>query len=321
MRIQKGIAMVMQRPSVEVPGKRILPMSIQKNWELYLMITPVVVYFIFLQYLPMYGIQIAFKDFYAVKGITGSPWIGFENFERFFRSYQFPIVLKNTVGISLYEILVGFPFPILLALIVNEMRSGPFKNITQTVTYAPHFLSVVVLCGMVMEMLSPTVGVVNVLIKALGGKAVYFMTNPAAFKTIYVFSGIWQNAGYDSILYIAALAGIDVQLYEAATVDGASKWKKLLYVTLPGLIPTVTIMFILRMGSVMSVGFTKVYLLQNDLNLSASEVISTYVYKKGLLGSEFSFASAVDLFNAVINMTMLVIVNKLSKKVGETSLW
>lgn len=313
--------MVIQRLSSAASGRRLLPAGIRKNWELYLMIAPVVVYFIVLQYLPMYGVQIAFKDFYAIKGITGSPWIGFENFARFFRSYQFPIVLRNTVGISLYEILVGFPFPILLALIVNEMRSGPFKNITQTVTYAPHFLSVVVLCGMVIEMLSPTVGIVNVLIKALGGKAAYFMTESAAFKTIYVFSGIWQNAGYDSILYIAALAGIDVQLYEAATVDGASKWKKLLYVTLPGLIPTVTIMFILRMGGVMSVGFTKVYLLQNDLNLSASEVISTYVYKKGLLGSEFSFASAVDLFNAVINMTMLVIVNKLSKKVGETSLW
>lgn len=300
--------------------KKRIPARMKKNWELYLMILPVVAYFILFQYLPMYGVQIAFKDFLAVKGIWGSPWIGLKHFMRFFRSYQFPVLIRNTIGISVYEILVGFPFPIILALIINEMRNGRFKNITQTATYAPHFLSVVVLCGMVVESLSAT-GIVNSVVQSFGGTPVYFMTEPSWFKTIYVFSGIWQNSGYDSIIYIAALAGIDVQLYEAAVVDGASKFKRLIHITLPGIVPTATIMFILKMGRIMSVGFTKVFLLQNDLNLSSSEVISTYVYKKGLLGSEFSFASAVDLFNAVINLVLLVTVNKISKKVGETSLW
>ena len=285
------------------------------------MIFPVIVYFIIFCYLPMYGIQIAFKDFMPVKGIGGSPWVGFRQFTRFFHSYQFPILMKNTIGISVYELLVGFPFPIILALMLNEMKNGIFKNTAQTITYAPHFLSVVVLCGMVIGMLSPSTGVVNSFIKLFGGKAVYFITEPSFFKTIYVFSGIWQNTGYDAIIYIAALAGVDIQLYEAATVDGANKFQRLLHVTIPCIIPTITIMFILRTGHIMNVGFNKVFLLQNDLNLPASEVISTYVYKKGLLGSEFSFSTAVDLFNSVINMTLVVIVNKISRKIGDTSLW
>lgn len=313
--------MTIRGSSALTARKGVLPSDIAKNWELYIMILPVVVYFIIFNYLPMYGIQIAFKDFMAVKGIWGSPWIGIHQFVRFFHSYQFPILMKNTIGISVYELLVGFPFPIILALMINEMRNGIFKNTAQTITYAPHFLSVVVLCGMVICMLSPSTGVINAFIKLFGGKAVYFITEPSFFKTIYVFSGVWQNTGYDAIIYIAALAGVDIQLYEAATVDGANKFQRLLHVTIPCIIPTITIMFILRTGHIMNVGFTKVFLLQNDLNLSASEIISTYVYKKGLLGSEFSFGTAVDLFNAVINMTLLVIVNKISRKIGETSLW
>lgn len=313
--------MTLRPSSAAVSKKRLLPPSITRNWELYLMILPVVIFFIIFHYLPMYGVQIAFKDFFATKGIWGSPWVGFRHFERFFHSYQFGSLIKNTIGISIYELLVSFPFPIILALMINELRNGHFKNVTQTITYAPHFLSVVVLCGMAIAMLSPTTGVINTLIKAFGGTPLYFMTEPSYFKSIFVFSGVWQNAGYDSIIYMAALAGVDIQLYEAATVDGANKFQKLLHITLPCIIPIATIMFILKMGGVMNVGFTKVFLLQNDLNLVSSEVISTYVYKKGLLGSEFSFASAVDLFNAVINMVMLISVNKISRKVGETSLW
>lgn len=313
--------MTIRGSSTLTARKGILPSSFTKNWELYLMISPVVVYFIVFRYLPMYGIQIAFKDFYAIQGIWGSPWVGFKHFIRFFHSYQFPILMKNTIGISIYELLVGFPFPIILALIINELKNGKFKNLTQTITYAPHFLSVVVLCGMVTVMLSPTTGIVNTIIKLFGATPTYFTTEPSLFKSIFVFSGVWQNTGFDAIIYIAALAGIDIQLYEAATVDGANKFQRLLHVTLPCIIPTIIIMFILRTGHIMNVGFNKVFLLQNDLNLSASEVISTYVYKKGLLGSEFSFSTAVDLFNSVINMTLLVIVNKISRKISDTSLW
>ena len=285
------------------------------------MVLPVLAWVILFKYLPMYGIQIAFKDYSASKGIMGSAWVGVKHFTRFFNGYQFGSLLRNTLSLSIGALLFGFPMPILLALLLNERKDGLFRRSAQTVTYAPHFLSTVVLCSMLIEMLSPSHGVINSLIKLFGGKPIYFITEPDCFMPIYVISGIWQNAGYDAIVYMAALASVDISLYEAAKIDGANKWNCLIHVTLPCIIPTAMIMLILKCGNMMNVGFTKIYLLQNDLNLSASEVISTYVYTKGLLGAEYSFASAVDLFNAVINLVLLLVVNGIGRKTSETSLW
>lgn len=293
----------------------------RRNWDLYLLITPVIIYFIIFKYVPMYGVQIAFKDFIPKLGFWGSPFVGMKHFIRFFNSYNFMQLLGNTFGVSLYSLAVGFPVPIILALMLNEVRNSRFKKTVQTVTYAPHFLSVVVLVGMITAFLSPSNGIINKLIVLLGGQSIYFMTEPGWFKTLYVLSGVWQNAGWGSIIYMAALAGIDISLYEAAIVDGASKFKRLWHITIPCLMPTAIILLILDVGNIMNVGFEKVFLMQNELNKSASDVISTYVYRVGLLGSDFSFSSAVGLFNSVINFILLVIVNELSKRLKETSIW
>lgn len=297
-----------------------LPRSIRKNWDLYLLIVPVVLYFLLIKYLPMYGIQIAFKDFTAAKGIWGSPWVGFKHFERFFNNYQFWTLIKNTLGISLLQILVAFPIPIVFALLVNEVRGKWFKKSVQSIAFMPHFLSTVVLVGIVMAFLSPSTGLVNNLIRLFGGEPVYFMTEPSLFKPIFVLSDIWQNAGFSSVLYIAVLAGIDKSLYEAAMIDGASKLRRLVHIAIPCLVPTAVIMLIFQFGSIMDVGFEKIYLMQNDLNRSASSVISTYVYEMGLLGSQFSFSAAVGLFNSVINFVLIVVVNQIARRSG-TSLW
>jgi putative aldouronate transport system permease protein len=294
---------------------------IKKNWDLYLLIAPVTIYFIIFKYLPMYGVQIAFKNFIPKRGIWDSPWVGLKHFLRFFNSFNFEQLMTNTLGISLYSLIVGFPIPILLALMMNEVKNRYFKKTVQTMTYIPHFLSTVVLIGMVTAFLSPSNGVINKFIVAFGGKPIYFMAEAAWFKSLYVFSGVWQSAGWGSIVYMAALAGIDVELYEAAIMDGASKLQRLMHITIPCLLPTATVLLILDVGRIMNVGFEKVFLMQNSLNMSSSDVISTYVYRVGLLGSDFSFSSAVDLFNSVINFILLVLVNQLSKKFGETSLW
>ncbi len=301
--------------------RMIIPQSVRRNWDLYLLILPVVAYFLLIKYLPMYGIQIAFKDFSASKGIWGSDWVGMKHFVRFFNNYQFWTLIKNTVGISLYQISVAFPIPIIFALLINEVRSKWFKKSVQSITFMPHFLSTVVLVGMVMAFLSPSTGLVNHAIRWLGGEAIYFMTEPGMFKSIYVFSDIWQNMGFSSILYIAVLSGIDRHLYEAAVIDGASRMQRLLHIAIPHLIPTAIIMLIFQFGSIMDIGFEKIFLMQNDLNISASNVISTYVYEMGLLGSQFSFSAAVGLFNSVINLILIVIVNSIARKVSETSLW
>lgn len=298
-----------------------LPRSIRKNWDLYLLVLPVVLYFILIKYLPMYGIQIAFKDFSPVKGIWDSGWAGLKHFERFFNNYQFWTLIKNTVGISLYQIAVAFPIPIVFALMVNEIRGKWFKQGVQSIVFMPHFLSTVVLVGMVMAFLSPSTGIVNNLLRLLGEEPVYFMTEPGWFKTIYVLSDVWQNMGFSSVLYIAVLAGVDKHLYEAAMIDGAGKLKRLIHISVPALVPTAVIMLIFQFGSVMDIGFEKIYLMQNDLNRSASSVISTYVYEMGMLGSQFSFSAAVGLFNSVINLALILLVNQLAKRAGGTSLW
>lgn len=295
--------------------------AILVNWDLYLLLIPVVLYFALFHYWPMYGVQIAFKDFIAVKGIDGSAWVGLKHFTRFFHSFYFGRLIRNTLGVSLYQLVVGFPVPILLALLLNEVRQNRLRKFVQTVTYAPHFLSSIVLVGMMLAFLSPKNGILNQLIVLFGGEPISFLTDPLWFKTLYVLSDIWQNAGWASIIYIAALAGIDPQLYEAAKIDGAGKWQIMKSISLRGILATIVIMFILQAGQVMSVGFEKVFLMQNNLNLESSEVISTYVYKNGLVGAQYSYATAIGLFNSLINFTMLLVFNGLSKKIGETSLW
>mgnify|MGYP003899022703 CR=1 FL=1 len=292
---------------------------ILRNWDLYLLILPVD--FVIFHYYPMYGVQIAFKNFMPVRGISGSPWVGFRHFERFFNSYYFWRLLRNTLGIGVYELLVGFPFPIILALAINEVTNKRFQRFIQTVTYAPHFLSTVVLVGIVSMLLSYNNGVVNSLIELFGGERISFMTEPGWFKTIYVLSGVWKNMGWNSIVYLAALAGVDPELHEAAKVDGATQFQRIIHINLPSIIPTIVILLILNAGRVLSVGFEKVYLMQNSLNMEASDVIATHVYRTGLLGAQYSYAAAVGLFNSVINFIMLVAVNRIARRLNETSLW
>ncbi|SHH87932.1 ABC transporter permease [Clostridium grantii] len=295
--------------------------ALKKDYQLYLLILPAVIYFLIFHYAPMYGIQIAFKDFSPVKGITGSPWVGFKYFERFFNSYQFWILLKNTLGISVFQLVAGFPIPIILALLLNQVKQKHFKKLVQTVTYIPHFISVVVLVGMLNVFLSPTTGLVNNLLHLLGKDPIYFLGVPEYFKSIFVFSGVWQNAGWGSIIYLAALAGVSPELYEAAKVDGATKLQIIKNVDIPSIMPTIIILLIMNLGQIMNLGFQKAFLLQNSLNAGASEIIQTYMYKIGLLQMQFEYSTAISLFNTLINIILLVSANRLSKKFTENSLW
>lgn len=294
--------------------------SFRRNWELYLLLVPVILYFVVFHYYPLYGLQIAFKDFIATKGIADSPWVGFKHFERFFDSYYFWRLIKNTIGIGLFTLLVAFPVPIIIALLLNEVNSLRFKKFVQTVIYAPHFLSTVVVVGMLLLFLKSD-GMINQLIMLFGGTPIDFITEPAWFKSIYVLSDVWQTMGWSSIIYIAALSAVDPAQHEAAMIDGASKFKRILHINLPAIMPTIVILFILNMGSVMAVGFEKVFLMQNDLNMSASDVISTFVYRSGILEAQYSFSAAVGLFNSIINFFLLIMVNKIARKVSDTSLW
>lgn len=294
--------------------------SIWKNWELYVLLSPVILYFIVFHYVPLYGLQIAFKDFIASKGIIGSPWVGFKHFERFFDSYYFWRLIKNTIGIGVFTLVVSFPVPIILALLLNEVKSLRYKKFVQTVIYAPHFLSTVVVVGMLLLFLK-TDGLINQIIRLFGGTPIDFISEPAWFKSLYVFSDVWQTMGWSSIIYIAALAAVDPAQHEAAMIDGASRLQRIFHINIPAIMPTIVILFILNAGSVMAVGFEKVYLMQNDLNMSASDVISTFVYRSGILEAQYSFSAAVGLFNSIINFIMLIMVNQIAKKVNETSLW
>ena len=296
-------------------------MDFHKNWPVYLMFLPVLVFYLMFHYKPMYGIIIAFKDFSMRKGITGSPWIGFENFTRLFSSYWFPIIIKNTLTLSLLNLIVGFPIPIILALLLNEVGNGRFRKTFQTISYAPHFISIVVLCGMLVIFTNPTHGIINILLGKIGVESINFLGIAADFKWVYVLSGVWQEMGWGSIIYFAALSSVDKSLIEAADIDGANRLQKIWYINLPVLVPTIMVLLVLQFGSLLSVGYEKVYLLQNSTNLSASEVISTYVYKVGLQQADFSFSAAVDVFNSVINTTILLLANGISRKLTHTSLF
>lgn len=295
--------------------------SFIKYWDLYILLIPVLAYFIIFKYFPMYGLQIAFKNFSPRLGFSKSPWVGLDHFIRFFTSHNFGQIIYNTISISVVTLIFTYPCPIILALLLNEMHNATYKKIVQTVTYAPHFLSTVVVIGMMVSFLSPSTGIINHIIKLFGGEPVYFITRPEYFKPLYVISDIWKNTGWNSIIFLSALANVDVNLYEAAKIDGANRWQQLLNITLPSIIPTSIIILILNCGKLMNVGFEKVFLMQTDLTLGVSEVISTYVYKQGILSTQFSYSTAIGFFNSVINFVLLVVVNYIAKKVSDVSLW
>ncbi len=294
-------------------------------WQLYVFLLLPVAYILIFQYWPMFGLQIAFKKFSISKGIWESPWVGFKNFTKFFNAYQFSNIMRNTLTLSIYAILAAFPFPILFALVLNTIENTKLKKVVQTITYMPHFISTVVLVGMLMQIFHPMVGVYGRFVKALTGEMpADLFANPNAFPHLYVWSGVWQGFGYNSIIYIAALTNVSAELHEAAQVDGASRFQRVLHIDIPALLPTIIIMLILRTGSIMSIGFEKTYLMQNNLNLSRSEIISTFVYKKGLgagVANDYSYSTAIGMFNSVVNLILITCVNGISRRVSETSLW
>lgn len=298
--------------------------TMKKNWRLYLFLLLPVLYILIFAYVPMAGVQIAFKDYDFTKGVWGSEWVGLKNFKRFFESYNFWEILKNTIVLSFYSLLVSFPIPIIFALIINAFPAQRFKKTVQTISYMPHFISTVVVVGMMIQILNPRTGAFGAIYTALTGNVMKdILSVPSAFSHIYVWSGIWQSMGWSSIIYIAALSGVDSELHEAAQIDGASRFQRVLHIDLPSILPTAIILLILSAGNIMNVGFEKVYLMQNDMNISASEVISTYVYKIGMsVGTgDFSFATAIGLFNSVINFALLITVNFISKRFSHNSLW
>ncbi len=294
--------------------------NILQHWELYLLILPGILYFAIFKYAPMYGIQIAFRDYYPGMGYLEADWVGFDNFRRFFNSYQFLSALKNTLSISLLQLVLGFPLPIILALMLNSLRSNRLKKSLQTISYAPHFISSVCMAGIILTFTSER-GIINEIIAACGGGRVNFMGEPSLFKWVYVLGHVWKDAGWGSVMYIAALSSVDLALYEAADVDGATRLQKIWYVDLPSILPTIVIMLILKCGQILSIGYEEILMLQNPLNLPGSQVISTYSYQVGLLQYDYSYSTAVGMFNSVVNLVLLMSVNFISRKVNETSLW
>ena len=320
-----GVTMSQRASAVPQPpstGK--LSVRIRNRWQLYIFLLIPVAQVLIFKYWPMLGLQIAFKNFDYRLGIWGSAWVGTKHFQRFLNSYQFSRVVGNTLRLSLYSLLAGFPLPVIFALLLNAMPLKKYKKIVQTVTYMPHFISVVVMVGIITQMMNIHVGLYGQLYKSLMGKnAPDVLGMASAFPHMYVWSGIWQNIGFNSIIYVAALSSVDPELHEAAEMDGANRFSRLIHIDLPTILPTASIMLILACGNIMSVGFEKAYLMQNTLNISRSEVISTYVYKIGIAsgGGNFSFGTAVGLFNSVVNFILIVLVNLISKKLGGNSLW
>jgi len=296
-----------------------------RYWQLYFFLLLPIVYIVIFAYIPMAGVQIAFRRFTYLGGIWGSPWVGFTNFIKFFNSYIFTRVIGNTLRISFYDIIAGFPFPIIFALCLNTIERRKFKKFLQTITYMPHFISVVVIVGILMQFFHPLNGIYGIAVAGLTGKqAANLFGMPNAFPHLYVWSGIWQHFGWGSIIYVATLTSVPEELYEAAKVDGAGRLKMVLHIDIPALAPTITIMLILRLGAIMSIGFEKAWLMQNSLNLRTSELISTFVYKQGLAAggpTDFSYAAAIGFFNSLVNLFLIVIVNKIAKKLSDTSLW
>lgn len=293
---------------------------LNKNKYLYALIALPVVYYIIFHYAPMYGIIVSFKDYNIVKGIMGSPWAGFKWYEKFLADPYFWKVVRNTFLLSLYNIAWGFPFPIIIALLLNEVRNRKFKKAIQSVTYLPHFISTVVVCGMLVSVLSSD-GLVNNIIAGLGGERIQFLMYPEYFRTIYIISEVWQKAGWTSIIYLAALTGIDSSILDAATIDGANRMQRIRHVTLPAITPTIATLLIMDLGKMMNLGYEKVLLLYNGSTMETADIIATYVYRRGILQNSFSYATAVGLFQTVVGVVLLVMANQISKKLSETSLW
>lgn len=301
--------------------KRSFKSNVTRHWQFYLIILLPLMHLIIFKYIPMFGLQIGFKNYRISKGIWGSDWVGLKHFIRFFSTTTCWRIIGNTISLSLYSIIVSFPFAIILAILVNECTNKRYKKFTQMVTYMPYFISTVVLVSMIIQFTDTRMGLLNHFISLFGHSSINFMAKPDLFKHIYVWSGIWQQTGYNAIIYIAALSGIDQQLYEAAKVDGCSRFQKILNIDLPGIKSTIIILLILNMGYIMSVGFEKAYLMQNGLNLGASEIISTYIYRIGLINADFSFSTAIGLINSLINLVLILSFNKIAKQTGETALW
>jgi ABC-type polysaccharide transport system permease subunit len=295
----------------------------RRNYQLYLLLLLPLLWLFIFRYIPMYGVIIAFKNFNARLGILGSPWVGLKYFERYITSFYFERTVFNTIMISFYQLVASFPIPIILALAMNSSYRRRFTKAVQFIIYMPHFISTVVMVGIIIEFLNPRVGIVNIFLQSLGAEARDYMAIPEYFKSIYVFSGVWQHAGWGTIIYLAALSSVDPELHEAATIDGASRLQRIWHIDVPGILPTATILLILNLGRVMQVGFEKVFLMQNDLNLQASEIIATYIYKVGLASAapSFSYGAAIGLFLSVINLILIVTVNEVAKRMGQTSLW
>ncbi len=297
---------------------------VKKDWKrnrsLYILVIPVLIFYLIFHYKPMYGAIIAFKDYTPALGVSGSPWVGIKNFTRFFTGPYFERLLRNTLLISIYNLIFGFPAPIILALLLNEVRAKKFKSLAQTITYLPHFISLVVVTGMITNFCM-TSGLFNDIIELFGGKRSPLLQNPYLYRPIYVASSIWQEIGWGSIIYLSALSGVDSQLYEAASIDGAGKWKQLIHVTMPAIMPTIIIMLILKMGSLMSLGYEKTILLYNPSTYETADVISSYIYRVGIGEQNWSYSTAIGLFNSVVNCMLLIITNKISKRCSDTSLW
>ena len=304
-------------------SRKTLGRNILRHWELYIFLILAIVYIIIMNYGPMYGVLIAFQDYKPRKGISGSDWVGLKHFIRLFTMANFGTYMKNTITLSFYSLFAGFPLPIILALAMNATKYRRFAKIVQTATYAPHFISMVVVVCMINVIFAPTTGIVSGLLNRIGilnGPLQTLMT-ASSFPHLYVWSGVWQSIGWDSIIYMGALSGVDESLHEAALIDGATKWQRIVHIDVAMILPTIVTMLILRSGSILSVGFEKVFLMQNSLNLATSEVLSTYTYKMGISQGQYSFSSAMGLFNSVINFAMVMLVNYISRRLTETSLW
>ena len=307
---------VKARDASQSLGRRIM-----KYRAYYLFILPALVYVLIFNYGPLYGIQIAFKDYKGALGIMGSRWVGLRHFKSFLGGHNFVTLMKNTFAISIYQLAVGFPIPIILALMLNELRAQRFKKTVQMISYAPHFISTVVICAMLKLFCSRSAGIFNNLVEMLGGARQDMLSNPTLFPHLYVWSGVWQELGWGAIIYLAALSGVSSEMVEASLIDGANRLQVIWYINIPTILPTIVIMLIMRCGSVLSIGFEKVYLMQNALNLDASQIISTYVYEIGLQGGQFSYSAAIGLFNNVVNILILLLVNRICKSVSEIGIW
>lgn len=294
---------------------------LKREWQLYILIAPTIIWFLVFLYKPMYGLQIAFKDYSVFKGIANSPWVGFEHFVTLFENDQFLRSIKNTIMISGASLLFGFPVPILLALMFNEIINPKFKKTAQTIVYLPHFISAVIIAGIVITAFAPSTGVVNLMLNALGYDSVYFLTKPEWFRTIFVGTGIWQEAGFNSIVFLASIAGVNPSLYESAVVDGASRWQMMWKITLPCILPTILIMLIIRIGNILEIGFEMIIMLYQPATYETADVISTFIYRQGIQAAQYDLAAAAGLFNAVIAFILVISANTISKKISRTSLW